>query len=68
MRSKRLSLDVGDKFDNLLTTEANAHRTTKADIVRKAVATYAYLRREFDEGAKVAVTAKDGSVKEIILP
>ena len=66
--TKRLTLDVGTKFDALLTEQADAASTTKADIVRRAVLTYAYLRNASNGGDKVSIVAVDGSVKELLLP
>jgi hypothetical protein len=66
-RYKRLTLDMGEKFDHLLTEEADSSSTTKADIVRKAVMTYAFLRREVEAGGKISVTDPDGNVRELVL-
>ena len=47
--TKRLTLDVGTKFDAILTQQADSASTSKADIVRRAVITYAYLRDASDD-------------------
>ncbi len=66
--TKRLTLDVGPKFDTLLTEQADSASTSKADIVRRAVLTYAYLRNASDSGGKVSIVSHDGTTKELLLP
>ncbi len=66
--TKRLTLDMGSKFDAILTEQADSASTSKADIVRRAVITYAYLRNASDSGGKVSIVANDGSTKELLLP
>lgn len=66
--TKRLTLDVGTRFDTILTEQADSASTSKADIVRRAVLTYAYLRNAANSGDKVSIVAADGTIKELILP
>ena len=66
--TKRLTLDVGSKFDALLSEQADSASTTKADIVRRAVITYAYLRNASDSGGRVSILGHDGTTKELLLP
>lgn len=67
----RYTIDFDDKFDKTLndllqTTDA----TTKADVIRRAVASYSYLKNEQREnqGAKLVVTDGANLKKEIVLP
>ena len=68
---KRLTIDVGSKIDARLTALAETKQTSKAEVIRNAIATYAYLDKEVNgpEGHRVAVADADGKVvKEVILP
>ena len=68
----RYTIDFDDNFDKTLnelvrTTGA----TTKADVIRKAVASYKFLKSEAPEteDKKVSITKKDGTiVKDVVLP
>ncbi|MGA3024681.1 MAG: hypothetical protein ABSF98_07930 [Bryobacteraceae bacterium] len=67
----RYTIDFDKEFDKTLselveTTDA----TTKADVIRRAVASYSYLKKAQREnkGAKVVVTDDDKVNKEIVLP
>ena len=66
--TKRLTLDVGTKFDALLMEQADSASTSKADIVRRAVITSAYLRNAATDGGKVSIVDPQGNVKELLLP
>jgi hypothetical protein len=68
----RYTIDFDDDFDKTLielvkTTDA----TTKADVIRRAVASYSYLKKQQRDhkDAKIAITTHgDKVVKEIVLP
>jgi len=67
----RYTIDFDKAFDKTLselvdTTDA----TTKADVIRRAVASYSYLKKEQrqNKGAKLVVTDNDKLNKEIVLP
>ncbi len=67
----RYTIDFDDKFDKTLsdlleTTDA----TTKADVIRRAVASYSYLKKTQQENkdAKVVITDHNKLTKEIVLP
>ncbi len=67
----RYTIDFDDKFDKTLsdlvsTTDA----TTKADVIRRAVASYSYLKKaqEENKNAKVMITDQGQLNKEVILP
>ena len=66
----KYTIDFDDEFDQTLshlkdTTDAK----TKADVIRRAVASYKYLKSQTAEGKEVSVTDKSGKVeKNVILP
>jgi hypothetical protein len=67
----RYTIDFDKDFDKTLselvdTTDA----TTKADVIRRAVASYSYLKRQQKDNkdAKIVITGDGGVNKEIVLP
>lgn len=67
----RYTIDFDKDFDKTLselveTTDA----TTKADVIRRAVASYSYLKKEqrANKEAKIVITDDDKLKKEIVLP
>lgn len=66
----RYTLDIDDNFDQILNELVrNKVATTKADALRRAVATYKYLKdQQLNTGNNVSIT-KDGKVvKDVVLP
>lgn len=65
----RYTIDVGEKFDEILTTLARSNETTKSEIIRRAVATYSVLTEQATDGRKVSITdMRDRVLKDILLP
>jgi len=66
----RFTIDIDDQFNQTLTNLANGG--SKADVIRKAVASYQYLRSEVPNAQsdkRVSITDKDGKVQaNVILP
>ena len=67
----RYTIDFDNDFDKTLnelveTTDA----TTKADVIRRAVASYSYLKKQqqANKDAKIVITDDDKLKKEIVLP
>jgi hypothetical protein len=67
----RYTIDFDNDFDNTLselvkTTDA----TTKADVIRRAVASYSFLKKQqqSNKDAKIVITDDDKLKKEVILP
>ena len=67
----RYTIDFDKDFDKTLselveTTDA----TTKADVIRRAVASYSYLKKQqkANKDAKIVITDDDKLKKEIVLP
>jgi hypothetical protein len=64
----RFTIDTDQQFDQNLNDLVNMTGGTKADVLRKALATYKYLKTE-DQQNKVSITNKDNVVvKDVILP
>jgi hypothetical protein len=66
----RFTIDTDPQFDQNLADLVKLTGGTKADVLRKALATYKYLKNEDQEPQnKVSITNKDGGiVKDVILP
>jgi hypothetical protein len=67
----RYTIDFDDKFDKTLSDLLDStDATTKADVIRRAVASYSYLKKAQQEnvGAKIVVTDDNQLKKEIVLP
>jgi hypothetical protein len=67
----RYTIDFDDKFDRTLSDLLEStDATTKADVIRRAVASYSYLKKAQQENknAKVVVTDNAKLHKEIVLP
>ncbi len=66
----RFTIDLDDKFNETLTNLANGGN--KADVIRRAVATYQYLKSEVPDGStdkRVTITDNKGKVQHsVILP
>lgn len=64
------SVNFTDNFDKVLADASKAQGTTKADIIRKAVASYVYLNKETTgTDRKVSITDDKGKViKDVMLP
>ncbi len=66
----RYTIDFDDDFDKALTDLVKiSDATTKADVIRRAVATYSYLKKaqKANTDAKVLIQG-DNVNKEIVLP
>lgn len=67
----RYTIDFGKDFDKTLTDLVDStDATTKADVIRRAVASYSYLKKQQRENkdAKIVITYDDKMRKEIVLP
>lgn len=67
----RYTIDFDDDFDKTLTDLiGTTDATTKADVIRRAVASYSYLKKQqrANKDAKVVITSDDKIIKEIVLP
>ena len=67
----RYTIDFGGDTDSLLQELAESKGVSKAEIIRNALASYAYLSSNTDraKGRKVSITdSKDRVLKDIVLP
>ena len=66
----RFTIDTDQQFDQNLNDLVNMTGGTKADVLRKALATYKYLKTEDQQSQnKVSITNLDNQVlKDVILP
>jgi len=68
----RYTIDVDDSLDQTLSDLVRSTAaTTKADVIRRAIASYKYLKSEAppNSESKVSITKKDGTiVKDVVLP
>ena len=66
----RLTLDIDEKFNKTLIDLANG--STKADVIRRAIASYQYLKSEVPDqnsGKRISITDANGKIeKDVILP
>ena len=63
----KYTIDLGTEFNDQLTEVAKQRGMTKADVIRRAVATYVVLSREAKNGYRVTLTKEGETVqKELI--
>ena len=68
----RYTMDFGDKFEEMVAKLAEEKGITKAELIRRAVATYNYLTSETqDKKKRLKVSLSDHEnrvLKDVILP
>jgi len=67
----RYTIDFDKDFDKTLSDLVEmTDATTKADVIRRAVASYSYLKKQqkAHKDAKIVITEDDKVKKEIVLP
>jgi hypothetical protein len=68
----RYTIDIDDEFDKTLTELIkNTDATTKAEVIRRAVASYSYLKKQQrqQKDTKLRIVDKnDKPLQEIVLP
>ncbi len=67
----RYTIDFDKEFDKTLSDLVEmTDATTKADVIRRAVASYSYLKKQqrAHKDAKIVITEDDKVKKEIVLP
>lgn len=66
----RFTIDIDDQFNKTL--ENLATGSSKADVIRRAVQTYSYLKNEVpsqETSKRVSITDTNGTIeKDVILP
>lgn len=71
MNTTRYTIDLDPVFDKTLAGLAVAKGTSKAEIIKRALATYSFISRQIpaESGRKVSITdASDKVLKDIIIP
>lgn len=63
---KRMSVSLPPDTAALLEQLAQSHGITMVEVIRKAIATEAYLQGEIRKGVRVQLAAADGSIKEVV--
>lgn len=67
--TRRYTMDVGADIDTQLTRLAQAEGRPKSEVIRRALATYDYLKSQTKEpGNTVSITTQDGQRRDVILP
>ncbi len=64
----RFTIDVDDKFNDTLSSLAQG--TTKADVIRRAVASYQYLKSEVPTASterQISITDASGKVQKVVI-
>lgn len=67
----RYTIDMDADFEKVLDSLAKDKGRTKAEIIRRAVASYSFLDQQVDPkaGTKVSITNQDDRViKDVVLP
>lgn len=67
----KYTVDFGEQLDRTIERLAKEKGTTKADVLRRAIASYDYLVQQVNPttGMKIAVSdGNDRVVKEVVLP
>lgn len=67
----RITLEVGEDVSKALEALSAEKSTSKAEVIRRALASYAYLDQNTssETGTKVSITDKNDNVlKDVILP
>ncbi len=63
-----MNVEFNDKMTQVLETLAEAHDTSKVEILRRAIAVYNFLENETTTGnRKVVIAEGDRIIKEIVL-
>jgi len=71
MATTRYTLDLDQGLDKTLTDLAESKSTSKAEIIKRALATYKYISGETSSqsGKKVSITdGTDTVLKDIVIP
>ena len=64
----RFTIDMDETFNNTLAELA--HGTTKADVIRRAVASYSYLKSQVPTSSadkQISITDKHGNVEKVVI-
>lgn len=71
MKTTRYTIDLDKNFDETLSALAQRKSTTKAEIIRRALATYSYIvgQAPAASDSKLSITdSQDRVLKDIVIP
>jgi predicted transcriptional regulator len=71
MKTTRYTIDLDKSFDDKLADLAQQKGTTKAEIIKRALATYSFISGQVPDNSdkKVSITSRDDKVlKDIVIP
>ena len=71
MKTTRYTIDLDKTFDGKLAALAEQKGTSKAEIIKRALATYSFITEQApkNSGKKVSITSNDDKVlKDIVIP
>lgn len=60
----RMTIEFNDKIEEILKSISNDEQTTKADVIRRALALYDVVHKEVEKGRKVIIKDKDDGGRE----
>ena len=62
---RRMTVEVSDSFDEVLTNFAARNRVSKAEAVRRALAVLALVERETIKGRSLGIVEEDNDTHEL---
>jgi hypothetical protein len=66
-RLVRLHVNLNRPTADALTASAARKGLTVTEAVRKAVGTWTWLDRQIDQGARLQIVDRDGTIREVVL-
>jgi hypothetical protein len=64
---KRLNIVLSDVARKKLDSLTEKRHTTSSQVIRQAIQTEDFLQTELEEGSKILIQKKDGSLREVVL-
>ena len=62
---RRMTLELSDSFDEVLTSFAMRNRVSKPEAVRRALAVLALVERETTKGRSLGIVEEDNDTQEL---
>ena len=62
----KFTIDLGRETEELLSQVAREKQISKADVIRRAIATYVVVNREAKEGNCITINGPSGVSKELL--
>lgn len=67
MKSRRYTVDLSPTLDDLLSSLAVEKGTTKAEIIRRSLATYSHINNEQKNGVRSVTVDGQNNIKQVIV-